>query len=208
MTDKATVEMTSPVTGCGGFVCTRSRAQMATVGAPLVELDVEGAGNAQAASPPRPPLSASAKPKREEKKVAAERHFRSPSGGEDQGEGPAARKPATAPAFATRANGREKSARVPAIRRRAEESESKLQFVPGSGPEDGSSMAISMAYIARRQDRGGAARICEARRHRGDQGDRPQPQDRRENAGIETPHPHFAYVEEIDMTEPKACVRM
>src|SRR5690349_15962812 len=52
MTDKATVEMTSPVTG---VVVSLHGApgEMATVGAPLVELDVEGAGNAPAATSPQ-----------------------------------------------------------------------------------------------------------------------------------------------------------
>jgi 2-oxoisovalerate dehydrogenase E2 component (dihydrolipoyl transacylase) len=45
MTDKATVEMTSPVTGVV-ISLHGTPGEMATVGAPLVELDVEGAGNA------------------------------------------------------------------------------------------------------------------------------------------------------------------
>src|SRR5579862_9109698 len=57
MTDKATVEMTSPVTGVVVSLH-GTPGEMATVGAPLVELDVEGAGNAPAAgaagSPPHP----------------------------------------------------------------------------------------------------------------------------------------------------------
>ncbi len=51
MTDKATVEMTSPVTG---VVVSLHGApgEMANVGAPLVELDVEGAGNTDASAKP------------------------------------------------------------------------------------------------------------------------------------------------------------
>src|SRR5580704_9475986 len=45
MTDKATVEMTSPVTGVVVSLHGEPGA-MAPVGAPLVELEVEGAGNA------------------------------------------------------------------------------------------------------------------------------------------------------------------
>src|SRR5215472_14126016 len=44
MTDKATVEMTSPVTGVVTSLHGEPGA-MAPVGAPLVELEVEGAGN-------------------------------------------------------------------------------------------------------------------------------------------------------------------
>src|ERR1700685_3759582 len=44
MTDKATVEMTSPVTG--KIIALHGEpGQMAPVGSPLVELEVEGAGN-------------------------------------------------------------------------------------------------------------------------------------------------------------------
>ena len=129
MTDKATVEMTSPVTG---VVVSLHGApgEMATVGAPLVELDVEGAGNAGATtfstSPPHPgPLPQGG---RGNASIPL-----SPSGGEGQGEGAAARKPFTAPAFATRAPGTKPLA-SPAVRRRAEELGIQLQFVPGSGP--------------------------------------------------------------------------
>ena len=44
MTDKATVEMTSPVSG-KVIACHGEAGEMAPVGAPLVELEVEGAGN-------------------------------------------------------------------------------------------------------------------------------------------------------------------
>src|SRR5271156_5817478 len=47
MTDKATVEMTSPVSGIVVSL-NGSPGEMAAVGAPLVELDVEGAGNVPA----------------------------------------------------------------------------------------------------------------------------------------------------------------
>ena len=75
MTDKATVEMTSPV--AGKIVALHGEpGSMAPVGAPLVEFDVEGAGNekpatnggitpaknAKAAPPPPPKLEAEKKP--------------------------------------------------------------------------------------------------------------------------------------------------
>src|SRR5580692_11713882 len=66
MTDKATVEMTSPVSG---VVISRhgEPGEMAPVGAPLVELEVEGAGNARdtaakPATPPKPSAPEPAKP--------------------------------------------------------------------------------------------------------------------------------------------------
>src|ERR1700761_1806917 len=63
MTDKATVEMTSPVSG---VVVSLHGApgEMATVGAPLVELDVEGAGNTAPTSPAASPPHSSPSPQR------------------------------------------------------------------------------------------------------------------------------------------------
>src|SRR5580765_7676560 len=60
MTDKATVEMTSPVSG--KVVRLHGEpGEMAPVGGPLVELEVEGAGNAKASAvtPNAPPASPS-----------------------------------------------------------------------------------------------------------------------------------------------------
>jgi len=141
MTDKATVEMTSPVTGV--IVSLHGApGEMATVGAPLVELDVEGAGNTAASAPPAKTegAKASAKPeskkqnKNEERKKSAEVIPLSPPVGGVQGEGQTARKgTTTAPAFATRAAGTKPLA-SPAVRRRAEELGVQLQFVAGSGP--------------------------------------------------------------------------
>ena len=51
MTDKATVEMTSPVTG-KVISIHGEPGQMAAVGSPLVELEVEGAGNVKAGAEP------------------------------------------------------------------------------------------------------------------------------------------------------------
>src|ERR1700749_824861 len=53
MTDKATVEMTSPVSGKVVKIHGEP-GEMAPVGAPLVELEVEGAGNAKAGAAPTP----------------------------------------------------------------------------------------------------------------------------------------------------------
>src|SRR5471030_2061978 len=59
MTDKATVEMTSPVTGVVVSLHGEPGA-MAVVGAPLVELEVEGAGNVNGrGSPSSAPRAAS-----------------------------------------------------------------------------------------------------------------------------------------------------
>src|SRR5579871_4127516 len=94
MTDKATVEMTSPVTGV--VVSLHGEpGEMATVGAPLVELDVEGAGNAAAAAPAAtkaevPKGSPKREPKVEKEEKGGERKKTadviplSPSGGKSE----------------------------------------------------------------------------------------------------------------------------
>src|SRR5580692_5491850 len=139
MTDKATVEMTSPVTGTVVSLH-GTPGEMAVVGAPLVELDVEGAGNAPAgaakteARPESPKQTPVPPPKTITEKAATKQEPRAQSGtGETRNEPTAASSPAQAPAFATRMPGTKPLA-SPAVRRRAEELGIQLQFVPGSGP--------------------------------------------------------------------------
>jgi 2-oxoisovalerate dehydrogenase E2 component (dihydrolipoyl transacylase) len=210
MTDKATVEMTSPVTG---VVVSLHGApgEMATVGAPLVELDVEGAGNTAASAPPAKPGTEAAKPspkseskkqdKVEERKKSADVIPLSHSAGGGQGEGEPARKATTVPAFATRTTGTKPLA-SPAVRRRAEELGIQLQFVPGSGPagriehgdldtyvaSDGKASVARDGYVQR--DGVEEIKVIGLRRKIAE---KMQESKRR--------IPHFAYVEEIDMTE-------
>jgi 2-oxoisovalerate dehydrogenase E2 component (dihydrolipoyl transacylase) len=217
MTDKATVEMTSPVTGT--IVSLHGTpGEMAIVGAPLVELEVEGAGNAAAggaaASPPHPsPLPpggrGSEAVKTEEKSATLpekpankQESSLSPKGGEDWGEGAPASKSAQAPAFTTRTPDAKPLA-SPAVRRRAEERGIPLQFVPGSGPAgriehgDLDNYIASGGKISAARDGGYAKRegieeikVIGLRRKIAE---KMQEAKRR--------IPHFAYVEEIDMTE-------
>src|SRR5438132_8715470 len=158
MTDKATVEMTSPVTG---VVVSLHGApgEMATVGAPLVELDVKGAGNADASAPAAP----SAKPKTEpvkpfpkpEAKIAKQGKVEEHKKSADTdvvplaavGSGSASAQKAGMPAFATRVPGAKPLA-SPAVRRRAEELGIPLQFVPGSGPAGRLEHSDLDAYVA------------------------------------------------------------
>src|SRR5205814_4359534 len=109
MTDKATVEMTSPVTGVV-LSLHGAPGEMATVGAPLVELDVEGAGNAQAIPAPAPshstpkPERVSTKPKPDDKNNS-DTNVISLSAAGGEGQSAATRKSDATPAFATRAAG-------------------------------------------------------------------------------------------------------
>jgi len=201
MTDKATVEMTSPVTGVVVSLH-GTPGEMATVGAPLVELDVEGAGNASAPAPAKaPPHPAS--PLRQAASGANNTAV-SPSKGEVGGEDAPTPKLARAPAFPTRAAGTKPLA-SPAVRRRAGELGVPLQFVPGTGPagriehtdlegfvaSGGKPASANRGYPAREGveqvkviglRRKIAEKMQESKRH----------------------IPHFAYVEEIDMTELEA----
>ncbi|MDE2011663.1 MAG: 2-oxo acid dehydrogenase subunit E2 [Alphaproteobacteria bacterium] len=198
MTDKATVEMTSPVSG-KVIACHGEAGEMAPVGSPLVELEVEGAGNVKANGHAAP--AAKAEPKTEEKKAAA-----SPSASKPVAEKPAAlAKPAQPavqrPAFATRAPG-EKPLASPAVRQRAYDLGIELQFVAGTGPAGRISHADLDAFVAS----GGQSMVLRAG---------PQLREGVEEVKViglrrkiaekmqdsKRRIPHYAYVDEVDMTE-------
>jgi 2-oxoisovalerate dehydrogenase E2 component (dihydrolipoyl transacylase) len=199
MTDKATVEMTSPVAG-KVIALHGEPGAMAAVGAPLVELEVEGAGNVKAngaapeakkAEASKPALKAEAKPepKKEEAKPAATAP---------------AMHAAAKPAFATRAEG-DKPLASPAVRQRARDMGIELQFVPGTGPAGRISHEDLDAYI-QSGGKGLGARAggsAYVQRDGVDEvkviGLRRKIAESMQNAKRRIPH--FAYVEEIDMTE-------
>ena len=198
MTDKATVEMTSPVTGVvvslhgepGG---------MAPVGAPLVELEVEGAGNAKdtaakPVTPAKPSTPAPAKPAASQAKSAAAPAPVEPAMKEVP-------RTASAPAISTRTPG-DKPLASPAVRRRAEELGIVLQFVPGSGPVGRIDHADLDAYVAS-GGRASVARSSYAKRDGVEEikviGLRRKIAEKMQESKRRIPH--FAYVEEIDMTE-------
>jgi 2-oxoisovalerate dehydrogenase E2 component (dihydrolipoyl transacylase) len=199
MTDKATVEMTSPVTGVvvslhgepGG---------MAPVGAPLVELEVEGAGNvngrdvaAPRAEAKKPEPAKNPAPAAPVKVEAAPAPVAKVSREEPRKE--------SAPAFATRAPG-DKPLASPAVRRRADELGIALQFVPGTGPSGRIGHGDLDAYIAS-GGRSSVARSGYAQRDGVEDikviGLRRKIAEKMQEAKRRIPH--FAYVEEIDMTE-------
>ncbi|HEY5336898.1 MAG TPA: dihydrolipoamide acetyltransferase family protein [Rhizomicrobium sp.] len=196
MTDKATVEMTSPVTG-KVIALNGEPGTMAAVGSALVELEVEGAGNVKAnggavsapkvAEAPKPAPKAEAKPEPKKETKPA----------------PVARDEAAKPAFTTRAEG-DKPLASPAVRQRARDMGIELQYVPGSGPAGHVSHEDLDGYIASggKNARSGGGSIYAKRDGINEVkviGLRRKIAESMQNSKRRIPH--FAYVEEIDMTE-------
>jgi 2-oxoisovalerate dehydrogenase E2 component (dihydrolipoyl transacylase) len=192
MTDKATVEMTSPVSGKVTAIHGEP-GEMAPVGAPLVELEVEGAGNVKAGAAPAPKPEA----KKAEAKPEPKAETPKPVEASASKSAPAA----AAQAFTTRA-ANDKPLASPAVRQRAYELGVALQFVPGTGPAGRISHADLDAFVAS----GGSAasvRSGPTQRDGVEQikviGLRRKIAEKMQEAKRRIPH--FAYVEEIDMTE-------
>lgn len=205
MTDKATIEIPSPVHGkvlaLGG-----AAGQVMAVGSELIRIEVEGAGNVDANSAAAVPAPAKAEP------VAA-----APT---PVVEKPAAPAPAKAPVAAAatsaaktsssvpsaaRANG-EKPIASPAVRRRAWDLGVELQFVPGTGAAGRITQDDLDAYVAR-----GSAPIASggnSYRELHEETAIPVIGLRRKIAqkmqDAKRRIPHFSYIEEIDVTELEA----
>lgn len=199
MTDKATVELTSPVVG----VIADLQGQVgdkAAVGSVLITFEVEGSGNVAAEQTAAKPAAPA--PKAEAPKPASAPVKAAPAA--------AAPRAAVAPPPASEKPGQprvagERPLASPAVRRRAEELGIKLQFVPGTGPAGRISQEDLDAYIAR-----GAATPA-----RSSGGSGLAPRTGREEIKIiglrrkiaermqlaKRHIPHITYVEEVDVTE-------
>jgi 2-oxoisovalerate dehydrogenase E2 component (dihydrolipoyl transacylase) len=200
MTDKANVEIPSPVHGkvvaLGGKI-----GDVMAVGTELIRIEVEGAGNVTAAASPAAarPAPASA-PASAPPPVAAPAPVAAAPAPSAPAPSPA---PAAAPS-AMRAPG-EKPIASPAVRRRAWELGIELKFVPGSGAAGRILHEDLDAYVARR----GAPVAPGSRyveRHDEEQiqviGLRRKIAQKMQEAKRRIPH--FTYVEEIDVTELEA----
>jgi 2-oxoisovalerate dehydrogenase E2 component (dihydrolipoyl transacylase) len=199
MTDKATVEIPSPVHGTvlslGGAV-----GAALAVGAELIRLEVEGSGNAVAAKAAGArPVAMAAEPPPQ--KATAVVHQVQASAE------PPARTTSPVSTQVSRSPG-EKPLAAPAVRQRAWDLGVELQFVAGSGPAGRITHADLDAYVARGSaatgnNRGGT-RYCELQ---GEHvvpliGMRSKIAEKMQDAKRRIPH--FTYVEEIDVTEIEA----
>ncbi|MCP5287677.1 MAG: 2-oxo acid dehydrogenase subunit E2 [Burkholderiaceae bacterium] len=210
MTDKASVEVPSPVAGTvvalGGEV-----GQVMAVGSELIRLEVEGAGNlaAGAAAPageaPRPAADAPAPRPSPRPAEAAPEPAR---------EAAAVRAPAVSRLAACRQRARaaaraagERPLASPAVRHRAWELGIALQFVPGSGPAGRITHADLDAFVAA-GGRPAPAAAASGLQPRHDEQVLPVIGLRRRIAQkmqeAKRRIPHFSYVEEVDVTELEA----
>lgn len=218
MTDKATVDMTSPVTGV--VIATHGEAgQFVPVGSSLVEFEIEGEGGSETdAVSPEKPVAAVKAPKQPAQatpvRVAAP--ARAPA---KAAESPAQAARAEGLAFTTRAVGDAPLA-SPAVRRRAYELGVPLQFVPGSAATGRITEQDLESYLSRGGD---AAPVRDLPGDRS--GDRPANRYEKRSGIHETKLiglrrriaekmqeakrriPHFGYVEEFDMTQLEALRR-
>jgi 2-oxoisovalerate dehydrogenase E2 component (dihydrolipoyl transacylase) len=219
MTDKATVEIPSPVVGkivsLGGEV-----GQQIAVGAELIRLEVEGAGNAKADAPahPRPAHAAApiapapaaqqrapAAPAAAQRPAAAEQISPEPSVASSAAAQPV-RKPHRASPPPMREPG-DKPIASPAVRRRAWDLGIELQYVHGSGPAGRIMHEDLDVYLASRgqplQRQGSTAY---AQRDEDEAipviGLRRKIAQKMQDAKRRIPH--FTYVEEVDVTELEA----
>lgn len=197
MTDKATVEIPSPVAGkilaLGG-----APGQVMAVGGELIRLEVEGSGNQREPAPVKAHEEAPAKPEAKTQPVAE-----TPKPAPRVESKPVAPASRPAPTPAPRRAPGEKPLASPAVRQRARDLGVELQFVQGSGPAGRilhddlehflahGGAVIASGYAARHDEqqipviglrRKIAQKMAEAKRR----------------------IPHFSYVEEIDVTDLEA----
>ena len=191
MTDKATVEIPSPVIGTvialGG-----KPGEVMAVGSELIRIEVEGAGNVNAA----PAATARQLPPAAAPAATAEVKPTAPSA-----------TPAPAVVAPAARQSRDKPIASPAVRRRAWDLGIELQFVPGSGTAGRVTHEDLAAYAARArgaQPANAGTRYAE----RNDEEAIPVIGLRRKIAQkmqeAKRRIPHFTYVEEIDVTELEA----
>ena len=211
MTDKATVEIPSSVAGkvlaLGGAV-----GQVMAVGSEVIRIEVEGAGNVKdggtpavlastAPVAPSAPTAAVASPEIAVKAVVA------PASAPVAPAAPAVRRESTPSTVHARQPG-EKPIASPAVRRRAWDLGIELQFVPGTGTAGRITTDDLDIYAARAGQGEATAQVDQRYAARLDEKAVPVIGMRRKIAQkmqeSKRRIPHFAYVEEVDVTELEA----
>lgn len=218
MTDKATVEIPSPVAGTitslGGAV-----GQSLAVGAELIRLEVAGAGNFSGEKAKQEPVKSAAAtaPAEEvaEPQLEAVAQAEAPAAAQARAGAPVAPPPSKPQAPRSYQNGPapmraegEKPLAAPAVRQRAWDLGIELQFVHGSGPAGRILHADLDAHVAGR--RGAPQGGGRDDRYAKLDGERATPviglrrkiAERMQEAKRNIPH--FTYVEEVDVTELEA----
>jgi len=204
MTDKATVEIPSPVAGkvlsLGGAV-----GQVMAVGSDLIQIEVEGTGTpvakVAAVAPANAPKTAArtGAPEPGPAKVAAQASTATP---------PAPRESSVAPTSVHAHASGEKPIASPAVRRRAWDLGVELQFVPGTGTAGRITQQDLDAYAARAGQAASATQADQRYAQRSAEEAIPVIGLRRKIAQkmqeAKRRIPHFTYVEEIDVTELEA----
>ena len=193
MTDKATVEIPSPVSGkvlaLGG-----QPGEVMAVGSELIRIEVEGSGNhvdapqAKPAATEAAPVAAKPEPRAEAQPVAC----------------PAAASHRAAPIVPRQAD--EKPLASPAVRKRALDAGIELRYVHGSGPAGRILHEDLDAFMSKPQSSAGQAPGGYAKRTDSEQvqviGLRRRIAQRMQDAKRRVAH--FSYVEEIDVTALEA----
>jgi len=210
MTDKASVEIPSPVAGkvltLGGKV-----GEMMAVGSELIRLEVEGAGNVKEGAAPaaRAEAHAPAVAKVGAAEVAQQSAAAqpAPAPAAEAGGTAAGMAPPRAPQVPTRAAG-ERPLASPAVRRRAWDLGIELQYVHGSGPAGRITQQDLEVYLASRGQPMSTGRASTAFAERHEEEAIPVIGLRRKIAqkmqDAKRRIPHFSYVEECDVTELEA----
>jgi 2-oxoisovalerate dehydrogenase E2 component (dihydrolipoyl transacylase) len=199
MTDKATVEMTTPVSGVV-VALNGELGDMAAVGSPLAVIAVEGGDDSIAPAPLTGAAVKSGKGTPPGVAGAARSKPRPPLGGPPP---PRVEQPATP---AARVTG-EKPLAAPSVRRRATELGVGLQFVPGTGPAGRITNENLDAFVASGGMAGARTGGSAAARREGVEdvkviGLRRRIAEKMQEAKRRIPH--FAYIEEVDVTELEA----
>jgi 2-oxoisovalerate dehydrogenase E2 component (dihydrolipoyl transacylase) len=209
MTDKATVEIPSPVAGTvtslGGAV-----GQSLAVGAELIRLEVEGAGNHSAekdkAAAPAPVSEQDANAELQAGEPVAVNAAGQPTGRVGGSPAHASNDSAQAAQVVALRPAGEKPLAAPAVRQRAWDMGIELQYVMGSGPAGRITHADLDSYIDTRQRGGGGMGGADTRyaEQHGEQavpviGLRRKIAEKMQEAKRRIPH--FTYVEEVDVTD-------